>query len=79
MVGTVLKGESVLHGFPRLPFWRPCSGVLAQEETLWLLSRLILGFQVTLRTAGRSEERLFLNMSLRRDQCVLMTRMSFPL
>lgn len=41
--------------------------------------RLILGFQVILRTAEPSEERLFLNMSLRRDQCVLMMRMNSPL
>lgn len=44
-----------------------------------LLSRFVLGFQVILRTAGRSEERSFPNTSLRRDQCVLTMRMNSPL
>lgn len=49
------------------------------QQPGWLLSRPILGFQVILRTAGRSEERSFPNTSLRRDQCVLTMRMSSPL
>ena len=53
---------------------------LGPGVTLWLLSpRHRIGFQVIPRTAGRSEERLFPNTSLRRDQCVLMMRMNSPL
>lgn len=64
---------------PGPPFSEVRPWVVAQEETPWLLSRLLLGFQVTPRTAGRSEERLFPNMSLPRDQCVLRMRMNSPL
>lgn len=68
-----------LQGAGGLPFPEVLHWVVAQEETPWLLSCLLLGFQVTLRTAGRSEERLFPSTSLPRDQCVLMMRMNSPL
>lgn len=58
----------------------PPRGSWHKKSRPWgLLSCLVLGFQVILRTAEPSEERLFLNMSLQRDQCVLMMRMNSPL
>lgn len=66
---------------PPIAFILPLPQVLALQHSPWGATSFISNscLQVTLRTVGRSEEKLFRNTNLQRDQCVLTMRMSFPL